>query len=91
MSTKGNLSREQAVAIVGETAVLAAEADNCDYTNRLMPDNDSRVEFVGAAKATDRDGIPCTVRAYYYQETSALAECDDLGALDWTIEGYEVV
>jgi hypothetical protein len=90
MSTKGNLSREQAVAIVGEAAVLAAERDNAEHTNRLMPDNDSRVEFVGAAKATDRDGIPCAVRAYYYQEGEALAECDDLGSLSWTIEGYEV-
>jgi len=91
MSTKGNLSREQAVAIVGEAAVLAAERDNAEHTNRLMPDNDPRVEFVGAAKATDRDGIPCTARVYYYQEASSLAECDDLGALDWAIEGYEVV
>ena len=85
------ISREAAVAIVGEAAVLAAESDNCDYTNRVMPDNDSRVEFVGAAKATDRDGVPCTARVYYYQEASTLAECDDLGALDWAIEGYEVV
>lgn len=91
MNTKGHLTREQAVAIVGEAAVLAAEADNCDYTNRVMPDNDSRVEFVGAAKATDRDGVPCTAWVYYYQEASTLAECDDLGALDWAIEGYEVV
>lgn len=92
MSTKGNLTREQAVAIVGEQAVAKVEAESCDFTNRLMDDNDDRVEFSAGVLATDKDGQECTLLAYYYPTQAALdAAGDDLSNVDWVIEGYEVI
>lgn len=89
---KGNLTREQAVAIVGEATVAKAEADNCDFTNRVQTDGDTDVEFSASAR-NDKGDI---VIVYYYQTQEALDGPDgegieDLGSLDWTIAGYEVI
>ena len=84
MSTKGNLTREQAVAQVGEQAVAEVDRANCDFTNRVM--DSGMVEFSASVKVGDD-----TLTAYYYQaqaDVDAAAELDQLG---WTIEGYEVV
>lgn len=52
MSTKGEMNREQAVAMVGEVAVDKVERENCDFTNRVQCDGDTCTEFcVGPAKA----------------------------------------
>jgi hypothetical protein len=50
MTTKGNLTRAQAVEIVGEAAVKAVEAKSCDFTNRVM--EGGMVEFA-ASVVTD--------------------------------------
>ena len=91
MSTKGNLSREQAVAIVGEHAVARVDAANCDFTNRVQCDGDSRVEFAARVRCEDKDGNQCTLVAYYYQEQAAVDAVEQLDQLDWSVEGYEVV
>jgi len=92
MSTKGNLTREQAVAIVGEAAAAKVDAGNCDFTNRLMDDNDDRVEFSASVRCEDKDGTECTVIAYYYPTQQELDDAgDDLSNVSWEIEGYEVV
>lgn len=87
--TKGNLSREQAVAIVGEATVAACEAENCDFTNRLMGDP-SVVEFRASKPGVNQAGDDVMLSIYYYQDAADLEGVDDLGSLDWTIEGYEV-
>lgn len=84
MSTKGNLNREQAVAQVGEEAVAKVEAENCDFTNRVM--DNGLVEFSASVKVGDE-----TLVAYYYQTQAAVDANEDLGNLDWEVEGYEVV
>ncbi len=84
MSTKGNLTREQAVAAVGEEAVAKVEAENCDFTNRVM--DGGWVEFAASVKVGDD-----TLTAYYYQTQEAVDAVEDLGSLTWEIEGYEVV
>lgn len=90
---KGNLTRAQAVALVGEAAVIAAESDPAEYTNRVgyngSCQGDPLVEFASSAGARDVDGRPCTVLVYYYQQAAA-ANAEDLGALDWTPAGYEI-
>lgn len=88
MSTK--LTREQAVAQVGSEAVDKVDAENCDFTNRLLPDN-SRVEFSASVPCEDKDGYECTLLAYYYQDADDLVGVEDLSDLTWTIAGYEVV
>ena len=91
MSTKGNLTREQAAAIVGEEYVAAVDALNCEPTSRLQCDGDTRVEFAAAVRCKDKDGVSCTLTAYYYQDSDAINSAgDDLSILDWVIEGYEV-
>ena len=84
MTTKGNLTREQAIEIVGADAVSAVEAKNCDFTNRVM--DGGMVEF--AASVVTSEGV---LTAYYYQTQTALDAADGLDALDWEIEGWEVV
>lgn len=96
MSTKGNLTREQAVAIVGEAAVAKAESANCEPTNRVgyngAIQGDDLIEWAGSAAAEDKDGAACTVTAYYYTSQEEIdAAGDDLSNVDWTIAGYEVV
>ncbi len=92
MNTKGNLTRAQAVAIVGEAAIAKVDVTDCDYTNRLMDDCDDRVEFSAAVHCEDADGRRCTVIAYYYPTQQELDDAgDDLGAVDWQIAGYEVI
>lgn len=87
---KGNLTREQAIEIVGVDAVNAVDAKNCDYTNRVQTDGDSDIEFSAGVAATSVD-CDVTLLAYYYQDQSALDAVDELDQLDWEIEGYEVV
>lgn len=93
---KGNLTRAEAVAIVGEAAVSKAEEANCEPTNRVgyngACQDDDLIEWSGSSSAEDKDGIACTVTAYYYTSQEEIdAAGDDLSNVDWTIAGYEVV
>lgn len=88
---KGSLTKEQAMEIVGGDAVKRIEKVNCDYTNRVQTDGDDAVEFSAFVKCEDKDGTPCTLLAYYYQDAEDLEGVEDLSDLDWEINGYEVV
>lgn len=90
---KGNLTREQAISEVGEAAVKAVEAKNCEPTNR--------VGYNGACQGDDFCEWSASVRvgdavltAYYYTtnaEDEAMAAQDgDGSAIDWEIAGYEI-
>jgi len=91
MSTKGEMTREQAVAMVGEVAVDKVERENCDFTNRVQCDGDTRVEFAASVRCDDTEGNAVTLRAYYYQEQADVNAVDSLDELEWEIEGYDVV
>lgn len=84
MSTKGNLTREQAVTQVGEQAVTQVERENCDFTNRVM--DNGWVEFSASVTVGGE-----TLVAYYYQTQEAIDAAGELDQLDWKIEGFEVV
>lgn len=92
---KGNLTREQAVAIVGEAAVSKSEAANCEPTGRVGYNGACQgelIEWSASASAQDKDGTACTVTAYYYTTQDEIdAAGDDLSNVDWVIAGYEVV
>mgnify|MGYP001203497987 CR=1 FL=1 len=82
---KGNLTREQAIEIVGADAVISVEAKNCDFTNRVV--DGGMVEF--AASVVTSEGV---LTAYYYTSQDEIDTAgDDLSNVDWTISGYEVV
>lgn len=91
MSTKGNLTREQAISAVGTAAVDKVDRENCDFTNRLQTDGDDRVEFSASVFCEDVDGYECSLRAYYYQDADDLVGVEDLSDLEWDISGYEIV
>ncbi len=91
MSTKGEMTREQAVAAVGEDAVNNVERENCDFTNRVQCDGDTRVEFAASVRCEDTEGNAVTLLAYYYQEQADVNAVDSPDELKWEIEGYEVV
>lgn len=96
MTTKGNLTREQAVAIVGEAAVDQAEAKGCEPTGRVGynggTQGDDLIEWAAGVSCKDTNGFACVVRAYYYTTQEEIDEAgDDLSNVDWQIAGYEVV
>lgn len=86
----GILTREQAIAAAGQSVVDALDAENCDFTGRLQTDGDTAVEFAASLQYTDSEGIRCHLIAYYYQDAEDLEGVEDLGSLDWEIEGYEI-
>lgn len=86
---KGNLTNEQVINAVGLANVLKVENCNCDFTNRVMSNDD--VEFAASIKCKDKAGDICTLIAYYYQDKKTVSEVDDLGSLNWEIEGYEII
>ena len=98
MSMKGSLTREQAVAIVGETAVDEVESENCEPTNRVgyngALQGDSLTEWSASTRCQDTNGIAATLIAYYYTSNAqdkVIAETGDAGCINWEIEGFEVV
>lgn len=88
MSTKGTLTREQAIQSVGVELVGKLDAANCDFTGRVQTDGDDSVEFA-ASVATGGDEHE-TLTAYYYQSPQDLEGVEDLGNLQWTAAGYEL-
>lgn len=96
MSTKGNLTREEAVAIIGEEAVAAAERENCEPTGRVgyngACQGDELIEWSACEAGVDRDGNECHVLVYYYttraDEEAAIESGWD--AASWKIAGYEI-
>lgn len=89
MNKKGNMTREQAVAAVGEESVAKVDKENCEYTNRLL--DNGQTEFRASIRCYDTDNNPVTLSAYYYQEDGDVRATEELDNLDWTVNGYEVV
>lgn len=88
---KGNLTRQQAIEAAGLELVLKLEGMDCDFTNRVQTDGDDDVEFAASITFADNEGNSRSLTAYYYQTPEALATVDnDMGVLDWEIEGYEI-
>lgn len=99
MNMRGKLTREQAVACVGEPAVRAVEAVGCQPTNRVGYNGscqaDALCEWCASVSCKDALGEACVLEAYYYttnQQDQIMAENDgDGSAINWEIHGYEVV
>jgi hypothetical protein len=90
LRTKGSLSRDEAIAIVGRNTVEAVGHVKRQFTGAEL-NKEGLVEFVASIEAVDTDGQSVTVSAYYYQPTDAIGDSeDDLADLDWKISGHEV-
>jgi len=95
---KGNLTREQAVAIVGEQSVDAVERKNCEPTNRVgyngACQSDELCEWSASVSSKDADGNDVVLTAYYYtsnkQDEIMAANYGDGSYIDWEIAGFEI-
>jgi hypothetical protein len=93
---KGTMTREQAIALVGESEVDRLERENCEPTSRCQTDGDEAVEFSASIITKDTKGEDFTLVAYYYQDQESLDGPDgegveDLSNLDWEINGFEAI
>jgi hypothetical protein len=90
---KGNLTREQAVATVGEKAVAAAESKPCEPTNRVGYNGSCQGDDLTEWSASVRCG-DVVLTAYYYttseQDQTMAENSGDGSCIDWEIAGYEV-
>jgi len=87
---KGNLTREEAIKTVGLKLVEKLEGENCEFTNRVIPEVYGIEEFSASVKFIDNEGNERTLTAYYYQNEEDLIGLEDYSNLDWEIHGYEI-
>jgi hypothetical protein len=90
---KGNLTRDEAISLVGEAAVDAVESKGCEPTNRVGYSGDDLTEWSATVEAPELDGIPRWLVAYYYTSAADAATAEatgDWGAVRFEIAGYEV-
>jgi len=87
---KGPLSRDEAVALAGESVVRLAESQDCEPTNRVL-ENPFLVEFVSTVEYTCFNGEPAELNIYYYQDKDDMKNIEELDELAWEIGGYEIV
>ena len=94
---KGDLSKEEVVGLVGESAIEAIERENCEPTGRVGYNGKSRneqlCEWSASISCKDNNDIERTLTAYYYttnEEDEIINETGDGGSIDWEIEGYEL-
>lgn len=93
------MKREELVKKVGEANVEKLEAVDCDFTNRLMPDNDSRIEFKSAFDCVDVNGNDCSIECYYYVDQDWIdvlreeqgEDVDWMNLVSWEIDHYAIV
>jgi len=86
----GKMTRDQAIAVAGKEIVDKLDYENCEPTSRCQTDGDDSVEFSAALRFVDADGDSRCLTAYYYQQPEALEGVEDLGSMDWEINGYEI-
>lgn len=95
---KGNLTREQAVAALGEKLVDTVERKNCEPTNRVgyngACQGDDLCEWSASVVGKDADGNEVVLTAYYYttndQDQIMADNSGDGSYIDWEIEGFEI-
>ena len=98
MSTKGNLTREQAIETVGELAINEVEHKNCEPTGRVgyngVCQGDDLCEWSASVACETKDGDDVVLTAYYYtsnkQDEIMAANYGDGSYIDWEIAGFEI-
>lgn len=90
------LTRQEAVAIVGEDAVKAVDRVNCEPTGRVgfngACQGDDLCEWTAGIDAEDADGDRVSLVAYYYTTNKEDETMTGDGSnIDWRISHYEVI
>ena len=76
-----NLSRDQAIEIVGLDAVEAVETGNVVQAGTLR--RDGQVEFKSRLNCKDQEGESCTLSAVWLMDGDDVRRVDDLSDLNW--------
>lgn len=94
---KDELTREEAVAIVGMDAVNAVEKENCEPTNLVGYNGecqgDDWTEWESAVACKDKEGADVILSAYYYtdnEEDRIIGETSDGSNIEWPVSHYTV-
>lgn len=95
---KGNLTREQAIEMVGESAINEVERKNCEPTCRVgyngACQDDDLCEWSASVACKNKDGDDVILTAYYYtsnEDDKIMAENSGDGSyIDWEIAGFEI-
>lgn len=92
-----NMTRDEAISIVGMNAILSVEKENCEPTNRVgfngECQNDDQTEWSASIHCKDIDDEECTLIAYYYttnKQDQIISDASDGSAIDWTIDHYAI-
>lgn len=84
-----NLSRDEAIAIVGESAVDFVETTSAVQKGTLR--RDGKVEFESCIRCKDKDGESCILSAVWLMDGDDVNRVEDLSDLDWDeCDHYEV-
>ena len=84
-----NLSRDQAINIVGLNAVESAENENAVQTGTLR--RDGQVEFKSRFVCVDKNGDKCTISAVWLMDADNVQRVDDLSDLNWDACNHYIV
>ena len=76
-----NLTRDQAISLVGIETIEKLEKEHCNPTNKFI--NDILVEYKSSIKSNDGSA---TISAYYYIDSSI----DNLDNAVWEIHHYAI-
>jgi hypothetical protein len=68
----------------GDTAVDYLLTINCDFTNRVIGRCYGVTEMSASIEAPDKSGEERTLEVLYLVDSDSLADCDDLGSLDYS-------
>jgi hypothetical protein len=88
--TKGKMTREQAIQVVGAELVNMLDSVDCEPTNSLPTDGDDSVEYAASVGTGNDEYGHMTLTAYYYQSPEDLEDVEDLSNLEWTVAGYDL-
>ena len=81
------ITRDEAVKLAGEDAVVKAEIDNAEFSHYEF---DSVAVCVCQSQFYDADGFNVVVKVYYEHDKSDFDATEDLHDLNWVIAGYSV-
>lgn len=85
-----NMSREEAVALLGEHLIKEVESLNCDYTNRVTDGTEWNgfTEFMSSLELGNNN---YHINAYYYQKNEDVENTEDLSSLKWEVQKFELI
>ena len=93
MSKKGEMSREQAIELLGAKIIELLDDDNCEPTGRVQCDGDPDEEWSSSVPTKDPNGYydgdnAATLTAYYYP-AQQIELADDI-EITWAVYGYDI-